>query len=101
MNIQDREERNNFVLNLDNDLWINWILIVGSTIDFYASNESKFNVDDDQIFLLELLLDEVDSIHDFRNKFKIYIEKNDGKFRELDKFPEYFYPKEALLHKAF
>jgi hypothetical protein len=98
MNIQDREERNNFIESLPNGVWLYLVQLCSTTLDFYSSKKPEYNTDSDVGFFLDLLKGKEKSIDEFRNKFKVYIENNGGKFKELTPFPEYFHPRDKKIN---
>ncbi|MDH1004152.1 hypothetical protein [Acinetobacter junii] len=91
------DEQNSFISNLDNSLWFHWFLIVGDVVKFYSLQETNEAVVVSQDFLIDLLKYDEDNIELFRNKFKKYIKNNNGEFRSLGVFPEYFHPRDKKI----
>lgn len=98
MNFQEREDQNNFIESLPDGLWLYLLQLCRTTLDSYSSKKPEYNTDSDVGFFLDLLKGKEKSIDEFRDKFKVYIENNGGKFKELTLFPEYFHPRDKKIN---
>lgn len=97
MDIKEREEINNFIDGLPYGLWGFLTFICSSILEFYSLKKHKFDAGSDVAFFVDLLKNEENSIQQFRDRFKIYIENNGGKFKNLSQFPEYFRPRDKKI----
>lgn len=97
MDILKQEDRDNFVHSIDNGLWWHWMLLILDVKKFYSLKESDYDEIKDEIFAINLIQDDENDIELFREKFKNLIESNNGKFKKLTPFPEYFHPRDKKI----
>ena len=97
MDILKQEDRDNFVHSIDNGLWWHWMLLILDVKKFYSLKESDYDEIKDEIFAINLIQDDENDIELFREKFKSLIESNNGKFKKLTPFPEYFHPRDKKI----
>lgn len=109
MEILSRKEQINLINNLSDELWIEWVLLIGDITSFYSgidvmrlSKEGNNSIDDGVSRILSLLyMNESDlNIEFFRDFFKYEVESVGGRFKDLKPFPEYYDGRDNLLSKA-
>ncbi|MFP5085595.1 hypothetical protein [Acinetobacter pittii] len=109
MEILTREEQINLINDLPDELWIEWVLLMGDITSFYSGLDSirltkigDKSIDDGVSRILSLLhMDEANlNIDFFRDFFKYEVESIGGKFKKLKPFPVYYNPRDKLLSKS-
>ncbi|MBJ9717801.1 hypothetical protein SLJ91_05815 [Acinetobacter pittii] len=109
MEILTREEQINLIDDLPDELWIEWVLLMGDITSFYSGLDSmRFtkvgdkSIDDGVSRILSLLhMNEANlNIEFFRDFFKHEVESIGGKFKKLKPFPAYYNPRDKLLSKS-
>lgn len=108
MEILTREEQNNFIDSLPDELWCEWVLLMGDITSFYSGIDSMkmrrnddLNPDDSIARILSLLNTDENklNIEFFREFFRQEVDDIGGKFKRLKPFPDYYHPKDNLLSK--
>ncbi|MGE8645074.1 hypothetical protein [Acinetobacter vivianii] len=109
MEILTREEQSNLINDLPDELWIEWVLLMGDITSFYSGLDSMRltkvgdkSIDDGVSRILSLLhMNEANlNIDFFRDFFKHEVESIGGKFKKLKPFPTYYNPRDKLLSKS-
>lgn len=109
MEILSRKEQINLINNLSDELWVEWVLLMGDITSFYSgidamrlSKDGNNSIDDGVSKILSLLhMNESElNIDFFRDFFKYEVESVGGRFKDLKPFPQYYNGTDNLLSKA-
>lgn len=108
MEILTREEQNIFIDSLPDELWCEWVLLMGDITSFYSGMDSMKITRKDELQpnhgitrILSLLNLDGNrlNIELFREFFRRQVEDIGGTFKRLKPFPDYYHRKDKPLSK--